>query len=67
MAISKLDQDQLASFLGHDIRVYRSIYRLPVDVLEKAKVAKILLAANSSTIWKKSMKVRRWSKMQSRE
>ena len=44
--ISKLDQDQLASFLGHDIRVHRSFYRRPIDIVEKAKVAKILLAAN---------------------
>lgn len=46
LEISKLDQDQLATFLGHDIRIHRSIYRLPVDIIEKARVAKILLAAN---------------------
>ena len=44
--ISKLDQDQLASFLGHDIRVHRSFYRSPIEIVEKAKVAKLLLAAN---------------------
>ena len=46
LEISKLDQDQLATFLGHDIRVHRGIYRLPISTLEKAKVAKILLAVN---------------------
>ena len=47
MAISKLDQDQLAAFLGHDIRVHRHIYRQPQDILQKAKVAKILMSVNS--------------------
>ena len=45
MRSAKLDQDQLASFLGHDIRVHRSFYRRPIEIVEKAKVAKILLAA----------------------
>jgi len=44
--ISKLDQDQLAAFLGHDIRIHRSFYRRPIDIIEKAKVAKILLSVN---------------------
>ena len=46
LEISKFDQDQLASFLGHDYRIHRSFYRRPIDIIEKAKVAKILLAAN---------------------
>ena len=46
LEITKMDQEQLADFLGHDIRVHRSIYRQPVDVLQKAKVAKILFAVN---------------------
>lgn len=33
-----------ANFMGHDIRVHREFYRLPSDVLQTAKVAKILLA-----------------------
>ena len=44
--ISKLDQDQLAAFLGNDIRIHRSFYRRPIDIIEKAKVAKILLSVN---------------------
>lgn len=47
MAISELDQDQLATFLGHDIRIHRHIYRQPQEILQKAKVAKILLSANN--------------------
>lgn len=46
MAISKLDQHQLADFLSHDIRVHRHIYRQPVEILQKAKVVKILLCVN---------------------
>ena len=36
----------LLLFYGHDIRVHRSFYRRPIDIEEKAKEAKILLAAN---------------------
>ena len=46
LAISDLEQDQLATFLGHDIRVHRHIYRLPQEILQKAKVAKILMEVN---------------------
>ncbi len=46
LEISNLEQDQLADFLGHDIRIHRSFYRLPQEVLQKAKVAKLLLALN---------------------
>jgi hypothetical protein len=46
MAISELGQDQLASFLGHDIRIHRSIYCQTLDVVQKAKVASVLLKVN---------------------
>jgi hypothetical protein len=36
--------DLLAQFLGHDINVHREFYRLPLDVLQTAKVAKLLIA-----------------------
>ncbi|XP_056462464.1 uncharacterized protein LOC130402339 [Gadus chalcogrammus] len=36
--------DQLASFLGHDIRIHREFYRLPESTLQLAKVSKILIA-----------------------
>ena len=41
--ISETTQDILAKFMGHDLRVHRSVYRMPVDVLDKAKVAKLLM------------------------
>ena len=46
LQITKWEQDQLATFLGHDIRVRRSVYRQPLGVLDRAKVAKILLVVN---------------------
>lgn len=46
MAVSDLDQDQLASFLGHDIRIYRNTYRRPLEVVQKARVASILFKMN---------------------
>lgn len=36
--------DQLADFLGHDIRVHRDFYRLPEATTQVAKISKILLA-----------------------
>ena len=36
--------DILAKFLGHDIKVHREYYRLPNEVLQAAKIAKLLLA-----------------------
>jgi len=44
--ISETSQDQLAQFMGHSIRVHRDFYRLPLDVVQRAKVAKVLLDAN---------------------
>ncbi|XP_029949996.1 uncharacterized protein LOC115390320 isoform X2 [Salarias fasciatus] len=36
--------DQVADFLGHDIRVHRDFYRLPVPTTQLAKVSKLLLS-----------------------
>ena len=46
MVISENDQDMLAAFLGHDIRVHREYYRLPSEILQKSKVASILMQIN---------------------
>uniref|UniRef100_A0A9J8A5I7 SET domain-containing protein n=1 Tax=Cyprinus carpio carpio TaxID=630221 RepID=A0A9J8A5I7_CYPCA len=35
------EMDQLATFLGHDIRVHREFYRLPESTLQLAKVSKL--------------------------
>ncbi|CAG2198648.1 unnamed protein product [Mytilus edulis] len=39
-------QYQLAQFIGHDIRVHREYYRLPLDIIQKAKIAKFLIDAS---------------------
>ncbi|XP_037837861.1 uncharacterized protein LOC112451075 [Kryptolebias marmoratus] len=38
------EMDNLADFLGHDIRVHREYYRLPEGTLQLAKISKVLLA-----------------------
>ncbi|KAK7899248.1 hypothetical protein WMY93_020101 [Mugilogobius chulae] len=42
--LSNTELDQLADFLGHDVRVHRQFYRLPEGTLQLAKVSKILMA-----------------------
>ncbi|XP_048846141.1 uncharacterized protein LOC125717126 isoform X13 [Brienomyrus brachyistius] len=38
------EMDQLATFLGHDIRIHREFYRLPEKTLQLAKISKVLMA-----------------------
>ncbi|KAL6465734.1 hypothetical protein MHYP_G00258670 [Metynnis hypsauchen] len=38
------EMDQLASFLGHDIRIHHEFYRLPEKTLQLAKISKVLMA-----------------------
>ncbi|KAF7641687.1 hypothetical protein LDENG_00274820 [Lucifuga dentata] len=38
------EMDQLADFLGHDIRVHREYYRLPHSTVQVAKISKLLMA-----------------------
>nr|XP_061841374.1 uncharacterized protein LOC133622559 isoform X1 [Nerophis lumbriciformis] len=38
------ETDQLANFLGHDIRIHREFYRLPEKTLQLAKISKVLMA-----------------------
>ncbi|XP_070398135.1 uncharacterized protein [Nothobranchius furzeri] len=44
------EADQLANFLGHDIRVHRQYYRLPQGTLQLAKMSKVLLALEKGTL-----------------
>ena len=39
--------DQLATFLGHDIRIHRQFYRLPDTCSQVTKISKLLMAAES--------------------
>ncbi|XP_070201542.1 uncharacterized protein [Littorina saxatilis] len=40
----KLCSDVLADFMGHDVRIHREFYRLPQQMYQVTKVAKLLLA-----------------------
>ncbi|XP_013856285.1 uncharacterized protein LOC106512152 [Austrofundulus limnaeus] len=42
--LSNAELDQLADFLGHDIRVHRQFYRLPDNTIQLAKISKVLMA-----------------------
>ncbi|XP_054653990.1 uncharacterized protein LOC129193635 isoform X2 [Dunckerocampus dactyliophorus] len=42
--------DQVADFLGHDIRVHREYYRLPEATTQLAKISKLLLAMEKGSI-----------------
>ena len=47
--------DQVAHFLGHDIRVHRNFYRLPVPTTQLAKISKLLLSMDLSGMQGKSL------------
>lgn len=40
----------MANFLGHDIEVHRSFYRLPQDTLQIARMGRLLTAFDNGTI-----------------
>ncbi|KAL1252247.1 hypothetical protein QQF64_020043 [Cirrhinus molitorella] len=42
--------DQVADFLGHDIRVHREFYRLPEATTQLAKISKLLLAMEKGSL-----------------
>ncbi|XP_053083172.1 uncharacterized protein LOC117596717 isoform X1 [Pangasianodon hypophthalmus] len=42
--------DQVADFLGHDIRVHREYYRLPEATTQLAKISKLLLAMEKGVL-----------------
>lgn len=44
------DMDQLANFLGHDIRIHREFYRLPDKTRQLAKISKVSLALESGRL-----------------
>ncbi|XP_039650480.1 uncharacterized protein LOC120555658 [Perca fluviatilis] len=44
------EMDDLADFLGHDIRVHRQFYRLPEGTLQLAKISKVLVALERGQI-----------------
>jgi hypothetical protein len=50
LGLSENSQDILATFMGHDIRVHRQFYRLPENIIQIAKVSKVLHAINSGNL-----------------
>ena len=52
LGLDEGNQDILAKFMGHDIRVHRNFYRLPEQTIELAKVSKVLHLINSGKIAK---------------
>jgi hypothetical protein len=52
LSLKENEQDVIANFLGHDIRIHRQYYRLPEGTLQLAKVSKILLALESGALQK---------------
>lgn len=49
MNLKKNEMDQVAKFLGHDIRVHREYYRLSENTIQLTKMSKLLLAIEQGT------------------
>jgi hypothetical protein len=56
LSLKEHEVEQLTRFLGHDIRIHRNFYRLPNEVIQTAKVSRILLALEKGNISKYSGK-----------
>ncbi|XP_043986820.1 uncharacterized protein LOC122839374 isoform X2 [Gambusia affinis] len=48
--MTNTEMDQLATFLGHDIRIHREYYRLPEKTLQLAKISKVLMALENGRL-----------------
>ncbi|WP_411686655.1 hypothetical protein, partial [Acinetobacter pseudolwoffii] len=48
--MTEAEMDQLADFLGHDIRIHREFYRLPNKTLQLAKISKLLIALEQGRV-----------------
>jgi len=48
--------DLLANYMGHDVRVHRQYYRLPDDVLQTSKLAKVFLLMDGGNLAKQKGK-----------
>lgn len=52
MLMMKSDElNMLANHMGHDLQIHMDHYRLQTDIIERAKVARILMAVDSG-LWK---------------
>jgi len=50
VSLRENELDSLATFLGHDLRVHSQYYRLPLDVVQTAKISKLFMAAENGTL-----------------
>ncbi len=50
LALKEHEMDMLASFMGHDLRIHREFYRMPLDVLQVARVSKVFFACEEGRI-----------------
>ncbi|KAG1953541.1 hypothetical protein F2P79_010030 [Pimephales promelas] len=50
MNLKDYELDQLADFLGHDIRVHREYCRLPQSTIQLAKISKLLMAMEKGSV-----------------
>ncbi len=48
--MTETEMDQLANFLGHDIKINRQFFRLPVKTLQLAKICKVLMAVEQGRL-----------------
>ena len=48
--LSESDHDRLTNLLGHDLVVHRNLHRLTEDVLQAAKVLKVLHLINTGRL-----------------
>ena len=50
LSLQPHELDAVAAFLGHDIRVQSDFYRMPLDVMQLARISKVFLAADQGRI-----------------
>ena len=50
LGLKENEMDMVAGFMGHDLRVHREFYRMPLDVLQVARVSKLFLACDEGRI-----------------
>ena len=50
LALKEHEMDRLASVMGHDLRIHREFYRMPLDVLQVARVSKVFFACEEGRI-----------------
>jgi len=48
--LKRHELDQIAKFMGHDVRVHREFYRLPADVIQTARVVRVLMSMENGTV-----------------